>query len=469
MNEAGGASADDLARALAATSAPPSAGDRIGPYRLVRFVGAGAGGRVFEVVHEVLGRAAAMKLLAATPDRPAAARARFLAEIVARSRIHDPHIVAVTDVVETDEHDALVMELLEGESLGAAIARGRLEPEQYLPVLAQVCAGLAAAHAAGLVHRDLKPENVFLCARPGRAPFVKLLDFGVATPLPTGGAASATRGGGPSRSRPGRLVGTPAYVSPEQASGDPVDHTTDLYAVGVMLYELAVGRLPFEGWNVGQFLIQHVSAPVPHLPASVRATPLGRALDELVQRCMAKRPAERIRSAAELAATFTALARGETPAGKTVVPRLTAQWPSRQVLAVGVASGLLALAVAGILGRHGERTLKLVAAGALAPTPAAFVTLAFESEPAGARVFRVRDGALLGVTPFHRDFPRGGEDLSVEIRREAFEPVRLSVSLSSDRTVGATLAAAHHARPKRAHGARERRIGDEKTIDPFHR
>ena len=175
----------------------PRVGERIGPYLLVRLLGEGTGGRVFEVLHEKLGRRAALKLLdGAQAGRPSA-RARFFAEALSINRINHPHIVEVTDIVETDEHAGLVMELLEGLSLGAAMREGPLAPERFLPILAEVCEGLAAAHAAGFVHRDLKPENVFLCERHGLGDFVKLLDFGVATPLPArtpiGGAARERR------------------------------------------------------------------------------------------------------------------------------------------------------------------------------------------------------------------------------------------------------------------------------------
>jgi serine/threonine protein kinase len=462
-----GALSDDARRAV------PKAGERIGPYRLERLLGAGTGGRVFEVVHEALGRPAAMKLVAPADGRPAS-RARFLAEALSLNGIHHPHIVAVTDVVETETHDALVMELLEGESLGAAMARGPLEPEQYLPLLAQVCEALAAAHAAGFIHRDLKPENVFLCARPGRAPFVKLLDFGVATSLGAGAAGTCTKT--PGRSRPGRLVGTPAYASPEQASGDPVDHTTDIYAVGVILYELASGRLPFEGWSVGQFLIQHLSAPVPRLPGTVRATALGCALDALVQRCMAKRPGDRVASAAELAATFTTLARGETPAGATVVPRLTPAWPTwppGRALALLAALGLAGAGLGWVLEGRTDHDVRAtaVASAPSPPEPAppvtpTLVTLDFESTPAGAEVRRANDGELLGVTPFRRAFPRAAEDVAVDLTRQGSEPAHLVISTAADQTVRVTLAQSTKAAPRRR---ATRGLGVEKTIDPFRR
>ena len=200
----------------------PRAGDRVGPYRLVRLLGEGTGGRVFEVVHDKLDRRAALKLLDAAGAMRPSTRARFFAEALSINRINHPHIVEVTDIVETTAQDGLVaglvMELLEGQSLGAAVAaEGPQPPERFLPNLPEVCEALAAAHPAGFVHRDLKPENVFLCDRHGASDFVKLLDFGVAAPLARtrtglGGAApgGAASGAGGTRTSPSARLQTRA-------------------------------------------------------------------------------------------------------------------------------------------------------------------------------------------------------------------------------------------------------------------
>jgi Protein kinase domain len=447
----------------------PRVGEAIGSYRLVRLIGEGTGGCVFEVVHEKLGRRAALKLLGAAQAARPAARARFFAEALSINRINHPHIVEVTDIVETEAHAGLVMELLEGLSLGAAMKEGALPPERFLPILAEVCEALAAAHAAGFVHRDLKPENVFLCERYGSVDFVKLLDFGVAAPRPpsaTPVGEGAPRSTAAIRRRP--FVGTPAYASPEQASGGAVDHTTDLYAVGVMLYELACGRLPFEGWSAGELLIQHLGAPVPRLPAEMCGTPLGRALDAIVQGCMAKEPLDRFSSAAELATMLAALGRGET------VSIVTAATPLRRArrLRTLVLGGAAALALFGlgvvVVERASSRIVAPAPAAAVAvarPAALAMVTLTFESDPAGAETRLLSDGTLLGVTPFRRAFPRRDDVVTLEIEREGFEPVRLQVSTAANRTVSATLARpTRPARPRRAAG-----LGSEKTIDPFPR
>src|SRR5215831_11291089 len=207
----------------------PRVGNKIGPYRLVKLLGEGSSGRVFEVEHTKIGRRAAMKTLAVEhAARPGAVK-RLFTEALAVNRINNPHIVEVTDLVENGEHhlvqggreslsslkvNALVMELLEGQSLAQAmVGEGPMPPERFLPILAQVSEALAAAHAAGFVHRDLKPDNIFLIERGGRPDFVKLLDFGLTKTL-HGALAPA---GAPDLhtmvTLDGMFVGTPAYAS----------------------------------------------------------------------------------------------------------------------------------------------------------------------------------------------------------------------------------------------------------------
>jgi serine/threonine-protein kinase len=493
----------------------PKVGNKIGPYRLMKLIGAGTTGRVFEVEHEKIGRRAAMKTLSAEhATRPGAIK-RLFAEALAVNRITNPHIVEVTDLVEAGEHhlvtsghesisslrvNALVMELLEGKSLGQTmIGEGPMPPERFLPVLAQVCQALAAAHAAGFVHRDLKPDNIFLTERGGQPDFVKLLDFGLAKtvsvdPELMGNPALATLDG--------TFVGTPGYVSPEQASGKPVDHRTDIYAVGVILYEVVCARLPFEGSHVGDFLIQHITAPAPHLPDEIRSTKLGQTLDAIIQRCLEKAPAARFSSAAELADLFERLAHGqdvEFAAMETYLKTWKPERPrppSRITRAgLGLAAGLgLSLTIGLVIGRwhRGERgataggeaaALRRTAglatpAGAVRPVPPAAsgprrVTLSFASDPPGAEVHLQGDEQPLGVTPFERTFERSGAPLPIEIRLLGYEPVRVATSMLASRAIDVTLTrsappAAPPLRKGRSPGlAGGRPVEREATINPF--
>jgi len=492
----------------------PQVGDRIGPYRLVRVLGAGAAGRVFEVEHQRLGRRAAMKTLAAAHAAHPAAIKRLFTEALAVNRINNPHIVEVTDLVERGDHrrdaagrdgrgaqlpavHAIVMELLDGQSLAQAMTReGPLEPERFLPVLAQVARALTAAHQAGFVHRDLKPDNIFLVDRGRHQDFVKLLDFGLAKALYAEPALTDT----PSSSTlDGVFVGTPAYVSPEQASGRPVDHRGDIYAVGVILFELITGRLPFQGPSTAEFLIQHVTTPAPHLPDDVRATRLGATLDAMIQRCMEKDPASRFPSAAPLARMFDDLAGGGevafTGIGSYLAREPAQPAPRRRELArgtVGVAIGVLLALGAGLTIAHlrasrppegatsdptanANATAAPAAPPPPAPAPATTlateVTLSFESDPPGAEVFIDQGGRLdrLGITPFRRTFPRDERVVPFEIQLAGHTSMRVPTPLTSSRAINVTLPY-QPPKPARRTGAAApvKRDGERgRTLDPF--
>ena len=262
-----------------------------GRYRLCSHLASGGMGAIFRAEHVYMRKELAVKLLrpelSAMPDL--AERFRREAEIAA-SLEHD-HIVRVSDFGRSPEGWLfLAMELLEGESLFERMRAGPLQPEEAVPILAQVCDGLEAAHALGVVHRDLKPENVFLCR--ARRPWVKLLDFGIAKitdPL----ARSETAAG--------VVVGTPEYVSPEQASGAPVDARADVYAVGIVGYGLLAGRHPFDAPDARALLMMQATQPVPSL-ADARPDLLLRwpGLCEAIARACAKDPAERFQSAGAL-------------------------------------------------------------------------------------------------------------------------------------------------------------------------
>ena len=265
-----------------------------------------------------------MKTLAASHAAHPGAIKRLFTEALAVNRINHPHIVEVTDLVEAGVHEpcvpwpngvtpprvnAIVMELLEGQSLAQAMAEhGPLEPGRFLGVMAQVCRALAAAHAAGFVHRDLKPDNIFLVDRGRDEEFVKLLDFGLTKAF---GAGSPADGDARRRRRStGSSWERRPTSRPSRRRGAAIDHRTDIYAVGVILYELICGRLPFAGPSVNEYLIQHVTVPAPSLPPDVRATRLGATLDAIVQRCLEKDPAGRFPSAERLARLLQELARG---------------------------------------------------------------------------------------------------------------------------------------------------------------
>jgi eukaryotic-like serine/threonine-protein kinase len=270
-----------------------------GRYEVTRLLGEGGMGTVYEVRHKLLARSFAIKLLrrdvACEPDLAA----RFINEAKATGSIKHPHIVSITDFGQlADATPFFVMELLVGQTLAQLIkASGPLEISRSQAILLQAVAALGAAHEAGVVHRDLKPENVFLARPPYGASAqladdVKIVDFGAAKVL---GASRITK--------TGIVFGTPHYMSPEQASGYPVDHRTDIYALGVIMYEMLTGRVPFEADTYMGVLTQHMFVQ-PRPPSAVRpdrAEQLG-ALEDITLRALEKKAENRYQSMRDLAA-----------------------------------------------------------------------------------------------------------------------------------------------------------------------
>jgi tetratricopeptide (TPR) repeat protein len=270
------------------------AGHRVGRHQLLREIGSGGMGTVYEAEDTQLGRRVAVKLLPPEYSRDPAAKQRFLREARAAAALDHPHICTVHDFGDAEGQLYIVMACYEGETLKARLERGPLPVDEARQVAIQVARGLAHAHEAGIVHRDIKSANVLL-SRRGEA---KILDFGIAK---TGGDTSLTR--------TGISPGTPAYMSPEQAQGKPVDARTDLWSLGVLLYEMLAGRRPFAGSDE-QAVLYAIQSRDPEPLARVRPE-IPRALDGVVAKALAKNPDDRYQSAAELLADLEA---GRAPA-----------------------------------------------------------------------------------------------------------------------------------------------------------
>jgi len=252
----------------------------IGPYTLETRLGAGGMGEVYQAYDKRLDRWVAIKLIRPEHVENAMARERFRREARAAARLSHPSIVQIYDVVESDESDAIVLELVEGEPLSRRIARGPLPVEEAVRFGRQIAEGLAAAHARGLVHRDLKPENVMVTL-DGQA---KILDFGLAKQLE--GEASLTEDQ--------RVVGTFRSMSPEQARGLPVDHRSDLFSLGILLYEMLSGRSPFDGGSTLETLTRicsHRQAPLREVDAAI-PEPVSGLVDRLLEKDPMLRPAD---------------------------------------------------------------------------------------------------------------------------------------------------------------------------------
>ena len=288
----------------------PQSGDVIGgKYRVIRLIGDGGMGSVYEAHHEMLGTNVALKFLHSELARRPGLSSRFLQEARVSARIQSPHVTRVTDVDQTpDGSPFIVMELLSGESLQDMLdRRSKLARDQAIDFGLQILAGLEAAHALGVVHRDLKPDNVFITPSTG-GPVLKLLDFGIAKLYDTNEYKKGL-------TRPGAIMGTPEYMAPEQLySADKVDHRADLYSIGVLLYEMLTGERPAYGDDAAAIVGQVAQGKIRRLTehdASLKGP-----ISELVHRGMAPEKEKRFASAAEMRLALANLAGELSQAGK---------------------------------------------------------------------------------------------------------------------------------------------------------
>lgn len=261
-----------------------------GRYRVLRLLGVGGIGLVYLCRQETLEKPVALKVLRPEYVLHEDLNARFINEARAASAIKSPRIVDTLDVgTLPNGAPYFVMEYVDGETLASLLDRdGRVDLNVALDIARQLAEGLEAAHAAGVVHRDLKPENVFLAHTP-EGLFAKIFDFGIAK------VARARK----RLTYAGAVFGTPHYMSPEQARGEEVDARSDLYALGVMLFEMVTGRVPFDGEDPLAVMSQHVDR-VPPLMSSITGTALPADLEAIVARCLAKDPRDRYANGAEL-------------------------------------------------------------------------------------------------------------------------------------------------------------------------
>jgi serine/threonine-protein kinase len=442
------------------------AGDSIGAYKLVRKLGSGGMGTVYEACHEELGRRCAIKILKDELSTNAKIVKRFFNEARAVAKIHHENIIDVYDFGQTnDGRYFFIMELLEGVSLQSELKqRGTLEVKRACFIIGQVARALAASHTAGIVHRDLKPANLILIRRANVNDFVKVLDFGVAKLIQKSDADDTETG---------MVIGTTRYMSPEQCrGGKQVDHRADIYALNMVFYHMLAGKLPFDADNPGDMMVQHLTAKPPALSTLLPGLPPE--IDALVARSLEKDPAERpqrMDDFADALVPFGAPARPpdapvnepaspstfdldsdetppfgpltpvseikrSSPSPATSVERRRSRIRGRSKLWPVVAFGLAVSVIGAGVGfwrgaerRHPSTTQVARSSAAPSPPPAApeTVKVVIVSTPPGASVFVGSETSPAGPTPIELKMKRDSAPVRLRLTKDGFQPLEQQV------------------------------------------
>ena len=327
------------AKALA--DVPVPSGTQIGPYCLLGFLRAGGMGEVYKARDTRLDRFVAIKFLPRVLAGDTTALGRFRREARAASALNHPHICTVHDIGDFQGRPFFVMELLEGRSLEERIGDKPIPVSELVDIATQACDALGAAHAKRIIHRDIKPGNIFLSIN-GQ---IKILDFGLAKLVEESHSTTVTTTETEvipitTRTRPGRLMGTPAYLSPEQARSEEVDARTDIFSLGLVLYEMATGRPTFRGRTSGE-LIEAILHETPPEPSTLNSTVPAR-LEHIILRTLEKDRRARYQSAQELLADLTEFQRAK---------QRRAVWTARTAVAAA-ALAVGAVVVIGLLPRR---------------------------------------------------------------------------------------------------------------------
>ena len=441
-------------------------GHTIGNYKITAKLGEGGMGVVYLAEHPVIGKKVAMKAIHPELSKNSDVVSRFVTEAKAVNQIGHEHIVDIADFGNTaDGEFYFVMEYLQGESLSDRLRREhRLPPASALSITAQIADALNASHEQGIIHRDLKPENIFLCVNrgPGRD-FVKVLDFGLAKLTLSDQKVSH-------KTRTGSVMGTPYYMSPEQCEGKiEIDHRADIYSLGVLLFEMLTGKVPFGGDGYGEIIVKHVTMP----PPSVRSinNELPEELDLILYRALAKDRDQRFQTMSEFEAALLDPQRYASSApvigipedlsgvARAASPMARAEMDARSKIGFGSGldlerppggipstfregrgelidrfiprrkNGMLAfyagiLCVAGavvvvVVNRGGGNKQQPLPTAPVALHPSA-VRINFNSDPDGAVVSRA-DGKTLGLTPLSIEVPYSDSAVEFHFRKAGYE------------------------------------------------
>jgi len=374
-------------------------GEMVGEYSIEKQIGEGGFGTVYAAVHPVIGKSAAVKVLSRQFSSSPQMVSRFIAEARAVNQIRHHNIIDIFAFGSLpDGRQYYVMELLEGQTFDEYLAaRGALSVAEALPILRGVARALDAAHQKGIAHRDLKPENIFLTWNDEHGPVPKLLDFGIAKLMADGSGGHKTKTGTP--------MGTPYYMSPEQCFGKDVDHRTDIYAFGAMVFRVLTGKLPFTGDTTMEILVKHMNAEPPR--PSDMTLDVSPTLDPPVLRMMAKNRDERPQTLQAAVDELTAAAGMPVPAPVGSGPRSLATERVSGVAATEVVDPGAQTYLAGTISRPPPKSRRslLVAAGAaltLAVIAAgAFVGLRGSNAQVDAPLGNRQPTALPSAQPSH--------------------------------------------------------------------
>lgn len=373
----------------------------IGEYRLVDFIGAGGMGEVYRAVHTRLGRVIAIKILTQL-DEPFVQR--FQNEVRIQASLRHPAIAEYYGVHEYEGRPCLLMELVDGQTLADRIrARGAFAPGEACAILRQVAEAVGYVHTQGIVHRDLKANNIKITSG-GQ---VKLLDFGIAR------TASAKR-----LTRVGMLVGTLENLAPEQVSGGEGDARSDIWALGVLLYEMVTGRLPFESASLAELYAKILRAEYTAPAALNPAVPA--ALEHVIGGCLRKKSIQRFQSARELIEALDAV-----PVAR---PAASAGLSRRWLVAGGVAAAALVVALLALFsGRPDNNGGKKGTTSVVVTRPDSLKTITVNTFGGPAEVYK--DGQRLGVTPYQIQAATG-DKIELELRRNGYrdQPVSFDVT-----------------------------------------
>jgi serine/threonine-protein kinase len=467
-------------------------GERYGNYQALSLLGEGGMGCVYLAEHPGIGRRVAIKVLKSELDHDPQLLTRFLNEARAANAIRHPNIIEVLDSGTTERGASyLVMELLEGESLSARIKRlSRLDERSAIEIAMQTASGLGAAHAKGIIHRDLKPDNLFIIPEESDAARerVKILDFGIAKLHQQAGDSLKTR--------TGTLMGTPIYMSPEQCLGTKeVDHRSDVYSLGIILFEMLTGRTPFISEGFGELLSMHLHEKPPSLRQfAPQVTP---EVEFAVLRMLAKKPEDRYQSMTDVRAALAAasglphpvvpehklgstdqfgvratLAAHATEQPRTVPPttltpgglasvttaEATMKTRRKPWAVAALAGGLVVVAVVAAISLRKGPVASPPQQESATPSPEKHmpepppppeqpqapltVRVRLESTPPGARVVRVADGVVLGTTPETIELRPSNEALQIRFEKEGFVAALREARLASDTSLSVVLEAA---------------------------